>query len=229
MGLSFREWLRYSIFKDIKSRFELNTFKRRWRRCNRHNGTFPMNVFPIDLVSVGNASYGELNVVTFDEKTHLKIGNYVSISQEVRFMLDVEHYTDRISTFPFRVKILNECKYEAFSKGDIVVDDDAWVGYGSIIMSGVHIGQGAVVAAGSVVTKDVPPYAIVGGVPAKVIKYRFDNEIIKELLKLDFGKLDKSIISKHISDLCKRMENREQMKWINKMIDSNEAKLSDKI
>ena len=54
-------------------------------------------------------------------------------------------------------------KHESFSKGDITVFDDAWTGYGSIIMSGVKIGQGAIVAAGSVVTKDVPPYAVVGG------------------------------------------------------------------
>ncbi|MGN9105593.1 DapH/DapD/GlmU-related protein [Oliverpabstia intestinalis] len=90
---------------------------------------------------------------------------------------------------------------ESFAKGDIRVDDDVWIGYGASIMSGVHIGQGAVVAAGAVVTKDVPPYAIVGGVPAKVIKYRFEPEMIEELLKVDYSELTKEDIEKHIDDL----------------------------
>ena len=62
---------------------------------------------------------------------------------------------------------------EAFGKGDIIVEDDVWIGYGAVIMSGVTIKQGAVIAAGSVVVKDVPAYSIVGGAPAKIIKYRF--------------------------------------------------------
>ena len=206
MGLSISEWLHYSLIKDLGSRIKLNAFKRAWRRQNQHNGTFPMNRFPIECVTVGNESYGELSVVTFADKTRLKIGHYVSISQEVKFMLDVEHYIDHISTFPFKVKVLKECPYEAFSKGDIIVDDDVWIGYGSIIMSGVHIGQGAIVAAGAVVTKDVPPYAIVGGVPASVIKYRFDEEIIKELSKIDYSKLDKQTIQNNISMLYEKNE-----------------------
>ena len=214
MHLGIREFCRYSIIKDLKTRLELNSFKRKWRRNNQHNGTFPMNVFPDGLVTVGNASYGELYVETFNEISHLNIGNYVSISREVKFMLDVEHYTGHISTFPFRVKILNECKYEAFSKGDITVDDDVWIGFGAIVMSGVHIGQGAVVAAGSVVTKDVPPYAIVGGVPANVIKYRFNDDIINELLKLDFSKLDKKAIREHIDKLYEEFTDPEQIDWL---------------
>ncbi|MBR5406839.1 MAG: CatB-related O-acetyltransferase [Lachnospiraceae bacterium] len=219
MGLSIREWFQYSIFKDIRARFELNAFKRKWRRSNQHNGTFPMNVFPMGAVSVGKASYGELNVITFGDKTRLKIGNYVSISQEVKFLLDVEHHLDHISTFPFKVKILNECEYEAFSKGDITVDDDVWIGYGSIIMSGVHIGQGAVIAAGSVVTKDVLPYTVVGGAPAKEIKKRFSEDIIETLLGFDFGKLDSEIIREKISELYEKVDDRDQVKRWKEMID----------
>ena len=62
---------------------------------------------------------------------------------------------------------------EATSKGDIIVQDDVWIGYGATILSGLTIGQGAVIAAGSVVTKDVTPYSVVAGVPARVIKYHF--------------------------------------------------------
>lgn len=87
---------------------------------------------------------------------------------------------------------------EAISKGDIIVKDDVWIGRNALIMSGVNIGQGAVIAAGAVVTKDVPPYAIVGGVPAKVIRYRFEEEIINELVNVDFDKFNVEFIRSNI-------------------------------
>ena len=206
MGLSFREWIQYSLVKELGSRIKLNAFQRTWRRKNQHNGTFPVNRFPIDCVTVGKESYGELNVVSFAKDTKLKIGHYVSISQGVKFMLDVEHYVDHISTYPFKVKILKDRPYEAFSKGDIIIDDDVWIGYGSIIMSGVHIGQGAIVAAGAVVTKDVPPYMIVGGVPAKEIRYRFDQDIIDQLKSINYENLDRKTILDNIETLYMKVD-----------------------
>ena len=105
---------------------------------------------------------------------------------------------------------------EGISKGDIIIADDVWVGAGAIILSGVHIGQGAVVAAGAVITKDVPPYAIVGGVPAKVIKYRFSDDLIAELLKVDFSQLDNKTILDHIDNLYQKLESVEQLQWLPK-------------
>lgn len=67
------------------------------------------------------------------------------------------------------------------NKGDIVIDNDVWIGYEAVIMAGVHIGNGAIIAARAVVTKDVPPYTIVGGVPARPIRKRFDEEVIRKL------------------------------------------------
>ena len=130
-------------------------------------------------------------------------------------MLSSDHAAGNISTFPFRVKY-GFSDYEALSKGDIVVDDDVWIGYGATILSGVHIGQGAIVAAGAVVAKDVPPYAVVGGVPAKVIKYRFGPEIIGELLKVDYSQLSDDMVRKHIDELYGLLEDPEQLAWMPK-------------
>ena len=89
------------------------------------------------------------------------------------------------STYPYELLILKSREGGiAVAKGDIVIGDDVWIGENAIICSGVTIGQGAIVAAGAVVTKDVEPYAIVGGNPAKVIKYRFDENICKKLLQV---------------------------------------------
>lgn len=192
--------LKYTFIWDLREKYRLNSFRRKWYRKTNYSDTIPMNCFNMDRVSVGKYSYGELNVVSFNDKSSLKIGNFVSIAQHVTFLLDVEHNLDTISTFPFKVKILGE-KSEAFSKGDIVIDDDVWIGYGATILSGVHIHQGAVIAAGAVVTKDVPPYAIVGGVPAKVIKNRFDEDIALELLKINYAKLSGNSIRSIIDSL----------------------------
>lgn len=191
-------------------------FKKKWEKEHSECGIIPMNIFNKDLVSVGKYSYGELNLVTFNNNSKLSIGNYVSIAQHVYFLLDVEHNTNTISTFPFDVKVLNSKTEEAFSKGNIVVGDDVWIGFGSTILSGVHIGQGAVIAAGAVVTKDVPPYAIVGGVPAKIIKYRFDKNTIEKLNGLDFSKLTKETINKNIDILHQRYNINTDISWFPK-------------
>ena len=198
--------MKYSLIWDIARRCKFNAFARKWRKKNAHNEILPMCIFPEDRVSAGKGSYGELNVISFGESAELKIGNFVSIAQNVTFILDAEHHLDHISTYPFRVKMLKECKYEAFSKGNIVVDDDVWRGYGAIIMSGVHIGQGAVIAAGAVVTKDVEPYAIVGGMPAKRIRYRFDEDIRDKLVQIDFNKIDEYYVKNHIQDLYRKVQ-----------------------
>lgn len=186
-----------------------------WRKKNMHNSTYPKNIFNIDNVIVGMGTYGEINLGN-DTQQMLYIGNYVSIGGNVTFLLGLDHITNTISTFPFRKMLLNAQVNEAISKGDIIIDDDVWLGTNSTIMSGVHIGQGAVVAAGAVVTKDVPPYAIVGGVPAKIIKFRFEPELIKELVKIDYSKLSKGEIEKHIDELYVELINTTQLEWMPK-------------
>lgn len=114
----------------------------------------------------------------------VSIGKFCSIAKNVRIITGGIHPTDWISTYPFRNQFnLPGKNRDGMPKtnGDIIVGHDVWIGTGVTILSGVKIGNGAVVATGAVVTKDIPAYAIVGGVPAKVIKYRFTPNQIKDL------------------------------------------------
>lgn len=183
-----------------------------WRKRNKHNLTGIINNFNLDLVEVGKATYGGLEVYAFNNENKLYIGNYCSIGPKTTFLLSVDHRLDFVSTYPFKAKFFNG--QDAVSKGDIVVDDDVWFGYGATILSGVHIGQGAVIAAGAIVTKDVPPYAIVGGSPAKIIKYRFEQEIIQKLVQLDYAKLSKEIIRDNQDLFYQKMDTEVANKMI---------------
>lgn len=214
--MKIKEKMRYTVLHDIVRNFKRNRIKRQWRRKNEHNETVLMSFVDQDMISVGRASYGELHIVSFDNSHKISIGNYVSIAEKVTFILDAEHYTNHISTFPFRVKVLKKEESEAFGKGDIIVDDDVWIGYGATIMSGVRVGQGAVIAAGSLVTQDVPPYSIVGGVPAKLLKKRFDEQLITGLLETDFSKLDREMAAQHEEELYRELTDIRQLNWLPK-------------
>lgn len=167
-----------------------------WRLLNPHNET-SISAFhgrvDFDRIKVGRKSYGGLTIFFFGrDEERLTIGNFVSIANNVKFLLGGNHAYEGLSTFPFLTKYF--ATLEAGTKGPIVIEDDAWIGYDSTILSGVKIGQGAVVAAGSVVTKDVAPYSIVGGNPAKFIKHRFDPAVIEKLCKFDFSQLSDQTI-----------------------------------
>lgn len=165
---------------------KLYILKKKWRKKNFYNETTISRLCNIKNIQVGKLSYGQLNVYDWGTQGEgLEIGSYVSIANDVKFILGGNHRYDTISTFPFKVKLGKE-KIEAYTNGKIIVEDDVWIGMGSIIMSGVKINKGAVIAAGSVVTKDVPPYAIVGGNPAKIIKYRFNEKTIKKIIGIEF-------------------------------------------
>lgn len=199
----------------LKRYLELYRKKKAWRKCNPLNDTYIINAYDINNIKVGNYTYGPLDVEIGNKDSKLIIGNFCSIAGNVKFLLSVEHNTDCISSFPFDSKFHGNLM-SSLSKGDIKVDDDVWIGYGATILSGVHIGQGVVVAAGSVVTRDVPPYAIVGGVPANVIKYRFSSDLIEELLMIDYSKLTKEEIKKHITDLYRPLIDKKQIAWMPK-------------
>lgn len=121
----------------------------------------------------------------------LVVGKFCSIACGAKFLFTSANHTMKsLSTYPFPI-FFEEWKLDSATvtdawdnKGDIIIGNDVWVGYDAVILSGVTIGDGAIIGTRAVVTKDVPPYTIVGGVPAKQIRKRFDEETVTRLLEL---------------------------------------------
>jgi virginiamycin A acetyltransferase len=149
------------------------------------------------------------NVLYLKPENHDKlfIGKYCSIACGARFIMNgANHKMGSFTTFPFPVVAvdweLDLGREQAWDQaGDTVIGNDVWIGYESIIMPGIHVGDGAVLAARSLVTKDVPPYTIVGGSPARVIKKRFSDDIIEILLKLKWWDWDALKVKKNVMAL----------------------------
>ncbi|MFA5747964.1 MAG: CatB-related O-acetyltransferase [Candidatus Absconditabacterales bacterium] len=182
------------LFKPIAFIF----FVLKYRIKNHHNHTIPkypassIDFFSLKNVKIGRYTYGVIDV---EMRGHpgesLSIGDYCSIAHDVTFILGGNHKYKNLLTYPLGImnKIPGVESREYYSNGGIEVGDDVWIGTGAKVMSGITIGQGAIIAAYSVVTKSVPPYAIVGGVPAKLIKHRFSDEIIEKLIKINYKKI----------------------------------------
>ena len=137
----------------------------------------------------------------------LKIGKFCSIACGAKFLFNAaNHAMGSLSTYPFPIFFEEwglHTEPEAIAgawdnKGDIVIGNDVWIGYEAAVLAGVTIGDGAIVAARAVVTRDVPPYAIVGGVPAKPIRQRFSNPDIAQLLELRWWDWPKEKIARTI-------------------------------
>lgn len=188
--------LKYSIWTPIKDRLKLLRLKNQINTMFPESHLSPENIFPVDVIeSIGKETYGFFKAIFFDDvdECKIRIGSFCSIGQETTFILGGEHVLNRLSTYPFDKRILGQKIPDSRKKGNIWVDDDVWIGYGATIMSGVHIGQGAVIGAKSVVTKDVPPYAIYAG--NRIIRYRFSDETIRKLMGIDFQKLTREEIA----------------------------------
>ena len=130
----------------------------------------------------------------------IKVGSFCSIASNV-IIQEYYHRYDRMTSYFINQNIFNlDMKEDIYSKGSIVIEDDVWIGSNSVILSGVKIGRGSIVGAGSVVTKDVVKYSIVAGNPAKLIKMRFGNNTISYLEKLKWWtwRLDKIKKSKDL-------------------------------
>jgi acetyltransferase-like isoleucine patch superfamily enzyme len=140
---------------------------------------------------IGRNSYFQSGIVS----PNVIIGRYCSFAHNV-YVGSSQHPLTHLSTGIID-RYMNPQK-ASFNEQDkyTVIGNDVWVGLNAVIMNGITIGHGAVIGSGAIVTKDVPPYAIVGGVPAKIIRYRFDDEIISQLLELKWWELEPEVIEK---------------------------------
>lgn len=188
--------LKYYI-KQIKEKYKLNKANDLWRKTNKHNFTFVARYNSIPYILVGKKTYGTIDAIVANKTNKLIIGDFCSIADGVLFIVSAEHNANAISTYPFKT-FYGIDSYEGKSKGDIVIEDDVWIGANSIILSGVRIGKGAIIGAGSVVTKDVQEYSIVCGNPAKLIRYRFNEDKIRKLRKINYKDLNDDVIRDNI-------------------------------
>jgi len=162
------------------------------------------------MKEVGNNTYGHngIKIIESGEGKTLRIGKFCSIAEGVVVFLGANHRVDWFTTYPFGH--IHENKFPKVSrhhghpatKGDVVIGNDVWIATNAVIMSGITIGDGAVIGAYSIVTKDVPPYTIVAGNPAKQIRKRFSDEIINKLLELKWWDMDESRINEISDILC---------------------------
>jgi acetyltransferase-like isoleucine patch superfamily enzyme len=153
---------------------------------------------------VGKFSYGPPpTIFSWGEGCKVQVGNFCAFAGGVEIFVGGDHRIDWITTYPFMSfgdywpngrGISGHPK----TKGDVIIGNDAWIGHDAFILSGVTIGNGAVVGAKSVVTKNVPPYAIVAGNPARIVKYRFDEDTIVKLLTIAWWNWDSNEINEAI-------------------------------
>jgi acetyltransferase-like isoleucine patch superfamily enzyme len=197
----------------IKFLLEKKLINKYWRGKNLNNFTrigaignqAAIDFIKSNRITIGENTYGTLNIHTSGNVNEsLYIGSNCQISGHAHFLMGSEHGYSNITMYPYK-ELMFGLGPESQTKGPIILEDEVWVGINSLILSGVHIGKGAIIAAGAVVVKDVPPYAIVGGNPAKIIKYRFSEKIIKimspiKLNELNLSQCDLDKLYKEIND-----------------------------
>lgn len=178
----------------------------KWQAINKNQGSSPLNrtyetiknlarkaKYKFDVgnpqflkYQMGNFTYGKPTVLRWGKESSLTIGSFCSIATGVVIVLDGIHTVDWVTTYPFTaiLKEFGHLSRPAGTKGSVVIGNDVWIGMDALILSGVTVGDGAVIGAQCVITKDVEPYSIVAGNPANIIRKRFDEKTIDELLKI---------------------------------------------
>ena len=166
----------------------MNIVRKAWDRLFvKKQFGFLRNCKPLARYEIGEWTHGHFGLqVLSPEGGTLRVGRFCSIARGVTIILGGEHRKDWISTYAFPVLVPGAEGRTDYSltKGDVTIGNDVWIGINSIIMSGVTLGDGMIVGAGSVVRRSFPPYSIVAGNPASLAGYRFPKEIIDELVKI---------------------------------------------
>lgn len=157
---------------------------------------------PASLLAISRPTYARARILHYGpDDPQITVGRYCSLNDGSYLFPGGNHNTDCVSTYGFNWTLLPGAEKGPLSNGPIRIGNDVWSGFGSIVLSGVTVGDGAVIAAGAIVTKDVPNYAIVGGVPAKVISYRFNEQIREALLRIKWWDWDESKVERHADQL----------------------------
>jgi virginiamycin A acetyltransferase len=171
------------------------------RRLNRHNLTAVYLRKDIKKrgFEVGEFSYGLPIIRDWGGPTRLVMGKYCSIADGVEIFLGGNHRVDWATTYPFpaMASLWKEARSivgHPATRGDVVIGSDVWLGAKCVILSGITIGHGAVVGTRAVVTRDVPPYAIVAGNPARIVKMRFNKEDVQRMLAASWWELDRETV-----------------------------------
>lgn len=153
---------------------------------------------------MGAGSYGIPVVHDWGDGATLSIGAYTSIADDVHIFLGGQHRTDWVSSYPFPRFVEQAREIQGFrtTRGNVSIGNDVWLASGCTILSGVSVGDGAVVAARAVVPRDVPPYAIVAGNPARIVRWRFNEEIRRELLDLQWWTWPEEEVRSIVQLLC---------------------------
>lgn len=155
--------------------------------------------------TIGRATYGMPVVYDYHEGATLKIGAYCSIANNVQIFLGGNHRTDWVSSYPFPFFMHMDERFKSSyggSRGDVIIGSDVWLCANSTILSGVSIGHGAVIANGALISRDVEPYAIMAGNPAKLIKWRFDEPTRNALLESKWWEWPQDEIIAVLNKLC---------------------------
>lgn len=147
------------------------------------------------MIAIGRRTYGNPEILTFAGNPNVMIGSYCSIANSVVFLAGGEHHPEHVSTFPFHGD------GPSARPADIRIGNDVWIGHGVTVMGGITVGDGAILGARCLVRKDVPPYTIMAGIPARILRYRFTNEQIADLLRLRWWDWPENEVASYIGYL----------------------------
>jgi acetyltransferase-like isoleucine patch superfamily enzyme len=195
-----KHWIKRLILRYIHSNNKIKNFDLLSIKAQINRSILDDEVRVSAYANIADSKIGYLSSIgKYTKITHCEIGKYCAISWDATINA-VNHPLDSltVNAFPYVPYVGGFVSERTQNYKKVIIKNDVWIGANSVIMPGITIGNGAIIGAGAVVTKDVPDYAVVAGVPAKVIKYRFDEKTISKLLELEWWNLEPKIIKNNI-------------------------------